>query len=57
MLRLVLKRLNEMEIECVFIKKCQIRRKQHYDENPSQPTQLNLESVEESFKIIISYIL
>lgn len=40
---------NKMEIECVFIQKRQIRRKQHYDENPSQPTQLNLESAKESF--------
>ncbi|XP_050876750.1 uncharacterized protein LOC127080476 [Lathyrus oleraceus] len=29
---------NEMEIECVFIQKREIHRKQHYDENPSQPT-------------------
>lgn len=41
---------NEMKIECVFIQKHQIRRKQHYDENPSQLTQLNLESAEESFR-------
>ena len=41
---------NEMEIECVFIQKRQIRRKQHYDENSSQLTQLNLESAEESFR-------
>ncbi|XP_050914647.1 uncharacterized protein LOC127129526 [Lathyrus oleraceus] len=41
---------NKMEIECVFIQKRQIHRKQHYDENPSQPTQLSLESAEESFQ-------
>lgn len=48
---------NEMEIEYVFIQKRQIRRKQHYDENPSQPTQLNLESAEESFRNHYFYIL
>ncbi|XP_050888728.1 uncharacterized protein LOC127093873 [Lathyrus oleraceus] len=41
---------NEMEMECEFIQKRQIRIKQHYDENSSQPTQLNLESAEESFR-------
>src|SRR4051812_28672206 len=39
-----------MEIVCVFIQKCLIRRKQHYDKNPFQPTQLDLESAEESFQ-------
>ena len=42
---------NEMEIECVFVQKRQIRRKKHYDENPSECTQPNLESAEESFRI------
>jgi hypothetical protein len=39
-----------MFIQCVFIQKRQISRIQHYDENTSQPTQLNLESAEESFR-------
>lgn len=38
------------EIECVFIQKRQIHRKQHYDEKSSQPTQLNLEFADESFR-------